>query len=272
MKIWEKNKIYLAFSIGSLKKDMAYKANILMGIIGNIIIVSVTFFLWKAIYSSSSKGIMNGFNINEMLVYVMITFVISLITFSNCKFIVGDEVRQGSIAMELIKPINYRKRVMFMSFGAFIFNFLFLFLPGFIIVIAYSFYKGIYIGIMQIILFLISIFLGFLINSYYNYIFGLLAFKFYNVWGISQIANAIVMLISGSLIPLTFFPSVVEKIFNILPFSSIIYTPAMIYLGKYSVFEALKAILIQIIWVFIMFILSKLIWNRLAYKLTIQGG
>lgn len=272
MSIWEKNKIYLAFSIGSLKRSMAYKANIYMGTIGNILIVSVTFFLWKAIYSSSSKSVMNGFNINDMLVYVMITFVISLITFSDCKFIVGDEVRDGSIAMELIKPINYRKRVMFMNFGVFMYNFIFLFLPGVIIVTAYSFYKGIHIGIMQIILFSVSIFLGFLINTYYSYMFGLLSFKFYNIWGISQIAQAIVMLISGSLIPLTFFPSIIAQIFSILPFSSIIYTPAMIYLGKYSTFDSIKAIIIQLIWVFIMSVLSKLVWNRLAYKLTIQGG
>ncbi|WP_297630455.1 ABC-2 family transporter protein [uncultured Clostridium sp.] len=272
MNFYKKNKIYLAFSMGSLKRSMAYNANIFLGTIGNIIIVSVTFFLWKAIYSSSSKGIMKGFTLNDMLIYVMITFVIGIITSSNCTMVVRGEVWDGSIAMELIKPINYRKRIMFMSFGGFLFNFIFLFLPGFIIVTAYSFYKGMHIGIIQIVLFFISMFLGFLINSFYSYMFGLLAFKFYNVWGLSQIANAIVMLISGALIPLTFFPSIVEKIFSLLPFSSIIYTPAMIYLGKYDAIYALKMIVLQVIWVFIMSVLSKLIWNRLAYKLTIQGG
>ncbi len=33
------------------------------------------------------------------------------------------------------------------------------------------------------------------------------------------------MLVSGAMIPLTFFPEIVQKLFNFLPFSSIIYTP-----------------------------------------------
>ena len=125
---------------------------------------------------------------------------------------------------------------------------------------------------VSILIFLISIILGCLINIYYSYIFGLLSFKFYNIWGISQIARAIIMLVSGAMIPLTFFPEIVQKLFNFLPFSSIIYTPAMIYLNKLSYFEIAKSLGLQLIWVVILMVLSKIMWNKVIDKLTIQGG
>ena len=87
-------------------------------------------------------------------------------------------------------------------------------------------------SIDNIILYFISIFAGFLINFYYSYIFGLLSFKITNMWGLTQIMNAISQLLSGALIPIVFFPSWMQEIFNFLPFSSMIYTPSMIYLGK----------------------------------------
>ena len=80
------------------------------------------------------------------------------------------------------------------------------------------------------------------------------------------------MLVSGAMIPLTFFPEIVQKLFNFLPFSSIIYTPAMIYLNKLSYIEIAKSLGLQLMWVVILMILSKVMWNKVIDKLTIQGG
>lgn len=80
------------------------------------------------------------------------------------------------------------------------------------------------------------------------------------------------MLVSGAMIPLTFFPEIVQKLFNFLPFSSIIYTPSMIYLNKLSYVEIAKSLGLQLIWVVILMVLSKIMWNKVIDKLTIQGG
>ncbi|CAD0172057.1 Daunorubicin resistance transmembrane protein [Streptococcus thermophilus] len=50
---------------------------------------------------------------------------------------------------------------------------------------------------------------------------------------------------SGSLIPLAFFPKVVSAILSLLPFSSLIYTPVMIIVGKYDASQMLQALLLQ---------------------------
>ena len=107
---------------------------------------------------------------------------------------------------------------------------------------------------------------------FYRYCFGLLSFKITNMWGLTQIMNAIVRLLSGALIPLTFFPDIIAEIFKYLPFGSMISTPTLIYLGKLNGMEMLQALLLQAVWILVFFGLSKWIWSKLIKHLTILGG
>ena len=63
--------------------------------------------------------------------------------------------------------------------------------------------------------------------------------------GFNLLKTSIVAFMSGSLIPLAFFPQVVSAILSLLLFSSLIYTPVMIIVGKYDASQMLQALLLQ---------------------------
>ena len=148
----------------------------------------------------------------------------------------------------------------------------------YIFIIAFSvttflFYKFFgYISIFRIIIYFISIGLGIFINFYFSYIFGLISFKITNMWGLSQIMQAIVNLLSGTLIPIAFFPRWAQAITNFLPFSSAIYTPSMIYLGKINGISILFALGLQLFWGIVLMVIAKKMWKSLIKTLTILGG
>ena len=71
---------------------------------------------------------------------------------------------------------------------------------------------------------------------------------------------------------LAFFPKVVSDILSFLPFSSLIYTPVMIIVGKYDANQILQALALQFFWLLVMVGLSQLIWKRVQSFITIQGG
>ena len=87
-----------------------------------------------------------------------------------------------------------------------------------------------------------------------------------------MLKNTIVGFLSGSVIPLAFLPEVVRNVLTFLPFSSLSYTPVMIYMGMYNGFEILFYIGLQLLWVVAFFGLSKLIWKCVINRLSIQGG
>ncbi|GAB6169915.1 ABC-2 family transporter protein [Clostridium carnis] len=265
-------KSYLTFARNSFQRNLSYRANAIIFFFGELMILAVTYYLWKAIYSSSEVDIINGFTLNEMIIYVLISFITGAIVNADVAHLISREVKDGSIAINLIRPINFEKRMLFEGLGNLLYNFIVVFIIGFFAVTFLFFkYTG-NINLLNIIFYFISIFLGFIISFYYSYAFGLLSFKITNMWGLSQIMQAIIQLLSGALIPITFFPNWLQNIFNILPFGSMIYTPSMIYLGKLTYMESINAMFIQLIWVCVLAFIARSMWKSLIKELTILGG
>lgn len=265
-------KSYFTFTKNMLQRQFAYKANTIMFVLGDMMIIAVTYYLWKAIYGSSSNSVLNGFLYEDMIIYILLSFLTQLLISTDVANNISKEVRNGSIASNLIKPISYEKRMLFEGMGNVIYGFVLMFIWGFLGVVILSVHYGVFPGILNIILYFVSLILSCIINFYYSYSMGLLTFKITNMWGVYQIMEAVTALFSGTLIPLTFFPDIIQVIFNFFPFKSIIFTPCMIFLGKISGRELILSLGQQLIWVVIMMIIGKKLYKALVKNLTILGG
>jgi ABC-2 type transport system permease protein len=82
----------------------------------------------------------------------------------------------------------------------------------------------------------------------------------------------IVEFLSGLLLPLTFFPSGLQRMISYLPFPHISYTPLQIYLGKTQGSAALQCLGIQAAWAAALFVTGHLYWRFSTRRLSIQGG
>lgn len=220
---------YLPFALNTFQRMLAYRANVIIFMVGELAILVVSFFLWRAVFQSSPEQVLQGFSMQEMYLYIFITFLTGLMTSVDISFDIAREVKDGTIAINLIRPISYEKRMLFQALGGVLYNFVVIFLGAFILAnsIHYGTTGTLLLGNGP--LYALSMLLGLLINFYFSYTFGLLAFKVTNMWGVSQIMGAISQLLSGALIPLVFFPGIFRSIVEKLPFGSMIYTPTMIY-------------------------------------------
>lgn len=272
MKYLKNIKTYLPFTINSFQAQLSYKANAMMFFLGEGVIILVSYYLWKAIYGSSGNAVISGFNFNEMIIYMLLTFLINILTDIDVSTIIYREVKDGSIAINLVRPINYCKRMFFQSLGNIMFNFVLVFSLGFVLVTTLFVLVEHNFNIINIILSLSTIVLSIVLTFYYRYCFGLLSFKITNMWGLAQIIGAIFRLLSGALIPLSFFPEIMQKVFGILPFYSMISTPTLIYLGKIKGIDLIFSIGLQVVWIGIFILISKWMWNKLIKELTILGG
>ena len=268
----KKYKSYIPFTRNVFQRLISYKANVLFFIFGDLLMLAVTYYLWKAIYESSSESVLNGFGFNEMIIYIFISFITSVMISVDISHDISSEVKDGSIAINLVRPLNYEKRMLFQGLGNVLYNFIVIFIITFCITTSlyYKFFG--YVSVIRTLLYFFSVIIGIFINFYLSYIFGLISFKITNMWGLSQIMQAVVNLLSGMLIPIAFFPEWAQLIINLLPFSSSIYTPTMIYLGKFSGTDILIALGLQIFWVIVLKVISKKMWQSLIKNLTILGG
>lgn len=126
--------------------------------------------------------------------------------------------------------------------------------------------------IFTICMYLLSALLGYIILFFVNFSFGILSFYVTNIWGIRNLKYAVLDFLSGAIVPIAFLPHVIQRIMDFVPFASINYVPVTIYLGKVSGLNILKTLIMQSVWIFLLFILSNILWNKATKRLTILGG
>lgn len=270
----KKIRIYLPFAANELKRQMAYKGAFYLFIFISLFGSFISYFLWMAIYGSTDNHVLGGLTRNEMVVYVFMVYVTSSLVTISISDWVSEDVVEGTVAMNLIKPIGYRASLISRALGDMIYRFLF---PGVFIWIGLEIYKVKVLGMQvtgwkQILLYIVSCSMSFLLYVLFDFCFGMIAFFTTYIFGMLMAKEALLSFLTGQLIPLAFFPQTVQRIFDFLPFSSMVYTPVMIYLGKYQGNQLLFVLVRQAAWVLILYLLGNGIWKQVTKRLVVLGG
>lgn len=266
--------IYLPFVKSEIQMVLAYRVSFFSNILVTLLNLAVSYYLWLAIFNSASSATVNGFTKSQMLTYIIISFITARTIGSGTEWIVGREVQSGEIAINLIRPINYRLRLAMQSIGKILWQFVVIFLPVWICMVGYRYFiSGESLpNIWILVSYLLSLIFSFTIWFLFNFCFGLMAFFVTYIWGLNVFKNTVVNFLSGAVIPIMFFPLWFQKFLMLLPFSSINYTPVMIYLNKYTLYEILEVMGIQILWIVLLYLFSEFVWRKAIKKLTIMGG
>ncbi len=265
---------YTPFTRAGMQEMVAYRANFLCFLIGEIMASFIMYFVWKAVFDSSGSETFMGFTMEDMVVYLFITFLAGYLTYSDGAFTVGEEIIDGSIAMRMIRPCSFEMCFLFQELGNRIISVSMIFVP---IVAGVEIYRYVQAGEVRFqpiyfLLFLLSLVFAYMISFYFNVCYGFMAFFFKNLWGTTLIKETVVNFLSGAIVPLAFLPAGLANVLNFLPFASLSYTPVMIYMGMYSYSEIAWRMGLQIFWLLVMYGLSKLIWRSAVRHLSVQGG
>ncbi len=266
-------KIYWPFAKAVIQEFMAYRVNFYIFILGELLQTVVLLYIWRAVFQSSPSSVINGFTFGEMVSYIFMTTITGMLILNDVHWAIGSDVRSGDIAMNLIKPVGYQMRQFASAVGYIMVNFAFIALP---LYLGYSIYmaaaNGVYPDLIRLLLYLVSSMLSALILFGINYAFGLAAFYVNYIFGFIYAKETIFRFFSGAIIPLAFFPEKIMNVLNLLPFGSLMYTPVMIYLGKYEGATMLYFIGIQLFWVVALLLMDQFLWHRAIKRLSILGG
>lgn len=137
-------RIYLPFAVNEIKTQMAYKGAFYLFILISTFGSFVSYFLWSAIYGSSPNAVLGGLSPNEMTVYIFMVYVTSSVVAISISEWVSEDVVKGTVAMQLIKPIDYRLSLIARALGQMVYRFL---LPAVFIWIGLELYKYFVLGI-----------------------------------------------------------------------------------------------------------------------------
>jgi ABC-2 type transport system permease protein len=261
--------VYFEFARVAFLKILAYRLRYFTGIVGYCINVSVYYFIWSAIYGSSTT--VAGYNLPQMTTYVAIGWIIRSFYFNNVDREIALEVSEGKIAINLIKPVDPQMMYVSQTAGEACFRAVMFTLPiAAVLMLVYPISPPASIPLG--FLFLISCLLALLIFTLLNFIVGTLALHIISILGVIRAKYAIVEFFSGLLIPISFFPPGLQRAMVFLPFPHVSFTPLQIYLGKVRGPAAWEALGTQALWVLLLFGFGRLFWKFSTRKLSVQGG
>lgn len=98
---------YLYIYKATLIENLAYIANVFLGFINFFVMMFVFLNLWQYIYSDNTQ-IINGYTMQQMIWYVLITEVLWF--GSRNKILIREisqDIKTGNIAYNINKPYNY---------------------------------------------------------------------------------------------------------------------------------------------------------------------
>jgi len=261
-------RVYLEFAKKSFQNNIVYRTDYFASLINVIIMIFVNIAIWRAIYEEEEQ--LEGVQYKILVTYIVLSILMQSIYTMN-EYFIEAKVRSGLITSDLLKPISFRLYIFSFNIGHLAFKilmqlfpaliaslFLFQFLPPF--------------STLMLLYFLLSAFLGYLVLYHLNFIVWMSTFWFYWTFSLVTIKDAVVMILSGALIPLWFMPQGVVDFIKLTPFDTIFYIPLRIYLGMVPQEEIYSNIMRQVLWLIALFAIGSLIWYRAKKKLVVQGG
>jgi ABC-2 type transport system permease protein len=255
-------KYLVVFKLAWIER-MAYRLNFFMEILSGIFSSLIVIFLWIAIYRYSGKEIIGGYSLSEMITYLLGGGLINsfiLTTAENPE--TSQNIQDGTLSNLLIKPISPYWLWFARDFGSKAFFFL-LGLVGYIVVsIFFMNHIKFAPNIEVFILFGISLILSSILQFLIFESLSLLSFWVENTYGLRFTMRVIMEIIGGAIIPISFFPQLLQKIFFILPFPFLIYLPMKIYLGKIALDQVFLEFLKEGGWILGLGILNLMVWKK----------
>ena len=258
MKLMVLRYIHLFYSIFkySLSRDMEYKTNF----IGSLFVDTIYYFSWyyffEVIYSKTS--VLGDFDREDILVFLIATFFVDTIfmmLFDGAGYL-REHIRTGSLDFILLRPVNSQFLISFRYIRSYalvsivilsiiLYNILFLFHPH-------------ALNFINIVLFVVSLFLGTVIWYCFEFLTSCLTFYFRDFRTGGWLTHEIMKF---SMRPDTIYQGLIRKIlFSILPMALVASVPSRLLLYGPTLLNQ-KYFIIQIIIVSILLILTRILWT-----------
>ena len=252
---------------------LQYRAAALAGISTQFFFGFVFIMVYYAFYKSGSGHL--PMEIGELSTYLWLNQALyALISQYYKDPELFNLIKTGNLSYELIRPKNIYFMWYFKLLGQRYANVALRFLPIILITIflpiPFNFQAP--ASLEAFILFSLTLFSGSLLVVAITSLYPVITLLTMNEKGIVNIFVVSAELLSGIVIPIPFFPPLLKKVSQILPFQYVSDLPFRIYVGNISINNGLIGLGIQVIWLFIIITLSYNIMNHNLKRVVVQGG
>jgi ABC-2 type transport system permease protein len=262
-------RVYGAMAALMPKLFMAYQFQIWFNVVIEIIALTITVAFWRAVYAG--RETVGGLTAGQTLNYVMMARIFHDGAYqTNMLRSLGEMVREGGILVTLLRPLDFQGAMYLQNLVHLGLNVLMKFPLALFAWVVYDLRLP---GDPRVWLaFAITQLLGHAVMFCFDWILACAVFYTTDAWGLATARSGIATFFSGMLIPLAIMPEWLRTIATVLPFSQAVYLPISVLSGLTPLSEVPRIWLMQLVYLAVLIVLSRLVYRRAVRVVTVQGG
>lgn len=260
---------YLQLAKLRLLTELTYRFDVFARIGTHLILMLATIFLWQTAYRGD--GTVAGVDRDQMVKYAVMSALLGAAFVTHAQHVVSRKIRRGDIAVDFIRPVSPPAAWLADDIGMGLSGVAMQLLPLLLISLAFV-PPPLPAGAGALLLFLPSCVLSYGIVWLISLMAGMLAFWTMELGHMGAVKDAILRILSGSFVPLWFFPPWAQKVSRFLPFEYTYQLPLGVYIGRTPPRAALAGIAVQALWVAALGALAAFMWRRGSRRALVQGG
>ena len=259
--------LMVSFKTG-VRESMVFRSNFLIGFLFVAVRAAMLLALWNALYSGKTE--VSGIDLATMQFYTIASIIYEIIISAGVEKSMSSKVWDGSISMVLTRPMVYPVSLCMEQFALTLQNIIIRVVPYTLILVASGLLSR--ASVFFTAEFIASAALGYFLMLFYQMFFGMICFWTMDISGILNARDAAMLVFSGSMIPLWFFPDWLFSVAQYLPFQAIYSAPLSILIGKIRGDEVYAALLVQLAWLALFVFLALLFWSKARRRIVVNGG
>lgn len=268
-----KSNKYVKTILMGINDAMQYRLNFMLGLISIIFPITIQIYIWNAVYYGKTDSVVYGFSYKQMILYTLLSAIVSKFVASDgFEGEINQDIKDGGLNKYLIKPVSYSKYRLSCSIGKKTPQIITVTIMIIAVLIVSSLVLEQTLEPLRIMVFFISICFATLLNLLHVYCISAAAFWVSDAGSFFHIASLVVNVFSGGVFPLEIFGSTLNRIFNYLPYKYTIYYPVTIVNGRLESARIIEILGLQIFWIVVLILLSKVFWKIGMKKYNAIGG
>jgi ABC-2 type transport system permease protein len=201
----------------------------------------------------------------NLISYYIFTSLIYLFTNSNIDDYLVLLIQEGGLATYLLKPMSFWQVALTRDLSIRIFK-LFLGLPLIILAIFLT-STNLTFSLSNLPYLLFTLIISYALTFFFSFSVGLLAIWIEEIWGLQNLKNVSIIILSGVVLPSQIFPATLQNILIYTPFPYLInWSIRLGFTGSIT-----KEFLIASIWTLIFYLIARFTWTKCIKKYSAFG-
>jgi ABC-2 type transport system permease protein len=260
-----------AFELG-FQTALEYRVNFMISLISAAYPIFIQYFLWTAIYLSSTTDIVYGFTYRQMMAYTFLAGLVSRIVRTGFEYEIMEDVKSGKYSKFLVQPMGYFPYRLASYFGQKLPNLVIILSILAVVLLGLNVLWGVTLEFVRVLLFIAALGLAVALNFLIFYGISSISFWLVDIGFLFEGIRIVFILFSGGIFPLEVFGPTFVRFMDFLPFKSTISFPINVLNGKILMPQVFEGLLVQCLWIAACYIIANLLWRMGGKRYVAVGG